>query len=395
MSAPRCLRIAIEACRPQKTTSVPLRPRLAAQSHPQRSIRAFCSDAPRYEKGGRDKSLETGPVDITAGFPTPEIESYKIQEAYEEEGSPLKKNDGGDHSAAPSSTSKHAVSAIERSKEQPDTVSEIRAQKLQQMPSSTPEPTRSSSVVDDAASSSKAQEKGQPQPPTRSTSKATTTSPSTPLHASSGQFTPASADEKARPNVPPNVLAAYRTPLYHPITHGIPVCQLQLRSFSVRNLEFFADFCVRAAYYLSLPCRGPTPLPKKIERWTVLKSNFVNKKAQENFERITMKRLITVYDGHPDTVETWLAFVRRWQFYGVGMKANLWGWEGIDVASKMDHDFASLEKELDNKLRLFGFNKTAGKKNDLLSLLERQGPRREGVGMSELREKSRTTEDPW
>lgn len=133
------------------------------------------------------------------------------------------------------------------------------------------------------------------------------------------------------PLVPRNVLAAYRTPMRHPLTHGVPVASLQLRSYSVRNLEFYADFCVRAAYYLGLPCTGPTPLPRKRERWTVLRSNFAKKKSQENFERITMKRLISVYDGEPSVVEVWLAFLRKWQFYGVGMKANVWQWEEVGM----------------------------------------------------------------
>lgn len=59
------------------------------------------------------------------------------------------------------------------------------------------------------------------------------------------------------------------------------------------------------------------------------KSNFVHKKSQENFERITLKRLITVFDGHPDVVEIWLACLRKWQFYGVGMKASVWQFEGL------------------------------------------------------------------
>ncbi|EXJ86475.1 hypothetical protein A1O3_03426 [Capronia epimyces CBS 606.96] len=197
------------------------------------------------------------------------------------------------------------------------------------------------------------------------------------------------------PNVPPNVLAAYRTPLRHPLTHGVPVAQLQLRSYSVRNLEFYADFAVRAAFYLGLPCTGPAPLPRRRERWTVLKSNFVNKKAQENFERITLKRLVTVFDGQPEVVEVWLAFLRKWQFYGVGMKANVWQWEGLDVAGKMDRDFSALEKELDDKLRLFGFNKSSADKNDLLRIMAKQGHRQVGVGMSEVREGSRTTNDPY
>ncbi|KAJ4516611.1 mitochondrial 37S ribosomal protein rsm10 [Exophiala dermatitidis] len=192
------------------------------------------------------------------------------------------------------------------------------------------------------------------------------------------------AEASSTPNVPPNVLAAYRTPMRHPLTHGIPVAELQLRSYSVRNLEFYADFAVRAAYYLGLPCTGPAPLPRKRERWTVLKSNFAHKKAQENFERITMKRLVTVYDGQPEVVEIWLAFLRKWQFYGVGMKANVWQWEQVDVAGKMDRDFAALEKHLDEKLRLFGFNKSSADKNDLLRLMAKQGHRQVGVGNSLL-----------
>jgi small subunit ribosomal protein S10 len=135
--------------------------------------------------------------------------------------------------------------------------------------------------------------------------------------------------DPATVNVPPNVLAAFRTPLRHKPTHGIPVASLQMRSYSVRNLEFYADFAVRAAYWLGLPCSGPVPLPKKIERWTVPRSPFIFKKSMENFERITRRRLLTIYDGDPAVVEIWLAFLRKWQFYGVGMKANVWQFEGL------------------------------------------------------------------
>jgi ribosomal protein S10 len=130
-------------------------------------------------------------------------------------------------------------------------------------------------------------------------------------------------------HVPPNVLAAYRAPIRHKQTHGIPVASLQLRSYSIRNLEFFSDFAVRAAYWLGLPCSGPVPLPKITQRWTLIKSPFVNKKSQENFERITRRRLVTIYDGDASVVEVWLAFLRKWQFYGVGMKANVWQFEGL------------------------------------------------------------------
>ena len=97
-----------------------------------------------------------------------------------------------------------------------------------------------------------------------------------------------------------------------------------MRSFSVRNLDLYVDFALRAAYYLNLPVTGPVPLPKIIERWTVPRSNFVHKKSQENFERITLRRLIQIQDGHPDTVGIWLAFLRKHAYYGIGMKANVW-----------------------------------------------------------------------
>ena len=59
------------------------------------------------------------------------------------------------------------------------------------------------------------------------------------------------------------------------------------------------------------------------------RGNFVHKKSQENFERITMRRLIQIHDGHPETVQIWLAFIRKHAYYGVGMKANVWEHEKL------------------------------------------------------------------
>ncbi|RHZ43105.1 uncharacterized protein CDV56_100820 [Aspergillus thermomutatus] len=133
--------------------------------------------------------------------------------------------------------------------------------------------------------------------------------------------------QKAR--LPRSVQALYLRPLRRKPEFGLPVCDLQLRSYSVRNLEFFADFAVRAAYYLKLPVSGPVPLPRIVERWTFPRSNFVHKKSQENFERITVRRLIQIKDGHPQAVQAWLAFLRKHAFYGVGMKANVWDHESL------------------------------------------------------------------
>ena len=136
-----------------------------------------------------------------------------------------------------------------------------------------------------------------------------------------------SISRKAR--LPRSVQAVYLRPLRKQAEYGVPVCDLQLRSYSVRNVEFFADFALRAAYYLKLPVSGPVPLPRVTERWTFPRSNFVHKKSQENFERITLRRLLQVKDGDPHVVQIWLSFLRKHAFYGVGMKANVWEHESL------------------------------------------------------------------
>lgn len=121
----------------------------------------------------------------------------------------------------------------------------------------------------------------------------------------------------------------YLKPLRRKAAFGVPSCDLQLRSYSVRNLELFSDFALRAAYYLQIPAFGPVPLPRIVERWTVPRSNFIFKKSQENFERITSRRLIQIQDGHPQVIDTWLAFLRKHQYYGIGIKANVWHFESL------------------------------------------------------------------
>ncbi|PWY63707.1 30S ribosomal protein S10, mitochondrial precursor [Aspergillus heteromorphus CBS 117.55] len=162
-----------------------------------------------------------------------------------------------------------------------------------------------------------------------------------------------SIGSKAR--LPRSVQAVYLRPLRRQVEYGLPVCDLQLRSYSVRNVEFFADFAVRAAYYLKLPVSGPVPLPRMIERWTVPRSNFVHKKSQENFERITLRRLIQIKDGNPQVVQAWLAFLRKHAFYGVGMKANVWEHESLaDVVENMDKTVHGVEKTLVPYISQFG-----------------------------------------
>lgn len=164
-------------------------------------------------------------------------------------------------------------------------------------------------------------------------------------------------DELRQIRLPKAVQATFLTPLKRTPTHGIPVCDLQLRSYSVRNLELFADFCLRAAYYLNLPAKGPVPLPKITERWTVPRGNFVHKKSQENFERVTVRRLVQIQDGHPETVALWLAYIQKNRYYGVGMKANVFEHGALEVGRSIDAEAEKIAEAVGEKLALIGGGK--------------------------------------
>ncbi|KAH9828261.1 Ribosomal protein S10p/S20e [Teratosphaeria destructans] len=172
--------------------------------------------------------------------------------------------------------------------------------------------------------------------PLASQCQTTTTSPLIPpqpprRHAStSDPFGDLDAEaELQRIRLPRAVQATYLEPLRHKPNDADPrTCELQLRSYNVRNLEVFADFAMRAAYYLKLSALGPIPLPKITERWTVPRSNFVHKKSQENYERITRR-------GRS-----------KYQYYGVGMKANVFDSSDLDVPESLDAIAEDIGKKL-------------------------------------------------
>ncbi|KAF8941235.1 ribosomal protein S10 domain-containing protein [Dissophora ornata] len=126
----------------------------------------------------------------------------------------------------------------------------------------------------------------------------------------------------------------YGEPVQIPTTHNITVAHLHLRSFLPHQLDFFADFARRTAAAMEMPCSGAIPLPVQTSKWTVNKSPFVHKKAQETFERKTHKRLLAIKDAHPDVVRRWVQFLNQNSLAGVGMKVTIWENEELGVGQK-------------------------------------------------------------
>lgn len=79
--------------------------------------------------------------------------------------------------------------------------------------------------------------------------------------------------------------------------------RIRLKSFDHRVLDVSAIEIVETARRTGARVAGPIPLPTRIERFTVNKSPHVNKKAMEQFEIRTHKRLLDIIDPTIKTVD--------------------------------------------------------------------------------------------
>ena len=79
--------------------------------------------------------------------------------------------------------------------------------------------------------------------------------------------------------------------------------RVKLRGFDVDLIEQSARAIVQTVEKAGAKVSGPIPLPTRINKYTVLRSPHVNKKAREQFEMRTHKRLIDILDPTQKVVE--------------------------------------------------------------------------------------------
>lgn len=79
--------------------------------------------------------------------------------------------------------------------------------------------------------------------------------------------------------------------------------KIKLKSFDHRSLERATGEIVSAVKRTGADVNGPIPLPRHIERFTVIRGPHVNKKSREQFEIRTQKRLVIINYPTPQTVE--------------------------------------------------------------------------------------------
>jgi small subunit ribosomal protein S10 len=72
--------------------------------------------------------------------------------------------------------------------------------------------------------------------------------------------------------------------------------RVRLRGFDTELVDQSAKAIVQTVQKAGAKVSGPIPLPTRINKYTVLRSPHVNKKAREQFEMRTHKRLIDIME---------------------------------------------------------------------------------------------------
>jgi small subunit ribosomal protein S10 len=78
--------------------------------------------------------------------------------------------------------------------------------------------------------------------------------------------------------------------------------RIRLKAFEHRILDQSAVQIVETAERTGALVAGPVPLPTKVEKFSVIRSPFIDKDSQEQFEIRTHKRLIDILEPTQKTI---------------------------------------------------------------------------------------------
>jgi len=80
--------------------------------------------------------------------------------------------------------------------------------------------------------------------------------------------------------------------------------RVKLRGFDVELIDQSSKAIVQTVQKAGARVSGPIPLPTRINKVTVLRSPHVNKKAREQFEMRTHKRLIDIIEPSAEVMDS-------------------------------------------------------------------------------------------
>jgi small subunit ribosomal protein S10 len=79
--------------------------------------------------------------------------------------------------------------------------------------------------------------------------------------------------------------------------------RIRLKAFDHKLLDQSANEIAETARRTGATVAGPIPLPTKINKYTVLRGPFIDKKAREQFEIRTHKRLLDILEPNKQTLD--------------------------------------------------------------------------------------------
>src|ERR671922_1554927 len=79
--------------------------------------------------------------------------------------------------------------------------------------------------------------------------------------------------------------------------------RIRLKAYDHRILDQSAMQIVDTAQQTGARVSGPVPLPTEIDKYTVMRSPFIDKDSREQFEIRTHKRLVDILDPSSKTVD--------------------------------------------------------------------------------------------
>ncbi|MBU2025658.1 MAG: 30S ribosomal protein S10 [Patescibacteria group bacterium] len=83
-----------------------------------------------------------------------------------------------------------------------------------------------------------------------------------------------------------------------------PRIRIKIKAFDHRVIDQSAKQIMDAAERTGAKVIGPVPLPTAVNRFTVNRSTFVHKKARDQYEMRTHKRLLDIENFTPQTIDS-------------------------------------------------------------------------------------------
>ena len=79
--------------------------------------------------------------------------------------------------------------------------------------------------------------------------------------------------------------------------------RIKLKSVDLNRVDKSAEKIVKTVKSTGAGVSGPVPLPTHKQIFTVNRSTFGNKKAREQFQLCTFKRILDIYKSTPKTID--------------------------------------------------------------------------------------------